>query len=135
MVNRMLCRKVGSDSLKISIRLLNSYVGLQSADGGPPSVSPRAFGPHRVIATHIRDEWRPNLRLAMRIPDPPVGNLSWHDRDDRVRLIVDTNRLAEDQMIAMKARLPEVVTDNRDEIVSPTILVIPENAAHQGLDA
>src|SRR5215472_10820190 len=57
-----------------------------------------------------------------------------HDRDDRVRLVIDANRFAKNFRIANELCLPEVVTQDDYEVVAPPVLVTGKQAAEQRLD-
>src|SRR5690242_20203023 len=66
--------------------------------------------------------------------EPPIGQARRHHGDDRVRLIVNPNGLAQNRWIAMKFRLPEPVTDDHLELISPLLLLVGEQAPEQWLD-
>src|SRR5258708_5182304 len=135
MIKWILRGQIACDPVQISVRLLNRYARFQAADGAPATVTSRAFRPNRIVAIHVRYERRPELGFALRCPNPEIGNFTWRHPHNAVRLVVDSDRLAQDRAIPVKTRLPEAVTDNGYEVVSPTVLFIFKKPADLRLDA
>src|SRR5579864_4076804 len=133
LIKRILCGEIFSDALKIRVRLLNANSWLQSTNRRPTASTSLAFFPDGAAGSQVRNKRSPDFGLALRIPHPPIDDFIGHDRDDRVGLVVDANAFAKDRAISVKTRLPEVVTDNRFEMIPEPVLLIFEQPAHQRL--
>src|SRR5215469_9688121 len=101
--------EIFSNPLEVSTRFLNAEPGLQSRDCAPPARTALTFLPYRFARRQIGNERSPQFDFTVTRVDRPVRNRTGHDSDNRVWFIVDPNALSENQRVAMKPSLPEVV--------------------------
>src|ERR1700683_3122362 len=134
-VQRIFGSEISCNSLKVGTRLLNADPRFQPADRAPTARATFAFLPYCLTSRNIRHEWAPQLDLALCRVAEQFGNFARHYADNRVRLIIDPNGIAKYGRIAMKPRAPEVIAENRLELISPSILFILKQTPQQRLDA
>ena len=70
-------------------------------------------------------ERQPDLALLM------IGRTFAEDADDRVRLVVDPDRLADDRRVAAEAVLPEPVGEDDDLVATDRAFFLEEGAAER----
>src|SRR5215831_5628642 len=130
MIGRIASRKVIRNSLQIGLRLRKSHAFLEPADRTKITVPSRCFVPKRGV----RRERGPQFDFTVRPVEPPTGKMRWHHGNDRVRLVVNPNGLAQNRWIAVKFRLPEPVADDHLELIPPVLFLVGEQSPEQWLD-
>ncbi len=101
-------------------------------------VGPRRVGPHAhdhpvvraaAFAVRVRPERRPHVRVAQ------VLKRGRHHADDRHRLTLQSNRLADDVLVAVEEAPPDGVAENRRLGTAVPIFIRRELAADRRLHA
>src|SRR6185295_16804799 len=118
---RMLAAEVLKHVRRIGLRLAHLHAGLQTTDERK-EVRRNAFG--------IVREWHPEIGFVTR-----KLKLSRHDADNLGRVVVQTQRPADDVRIATEASLPECMTDYADLVLTGRVFAFDKRATEQRVDA